>query len=251
MPDINLAQLADQFRAQRPAPPSPYSFPTLETKSYRDMGFQIRESDSGAGASVKSRTYIGSSGVLRSMSFTFSAGVRIRLGRNAAIEMSLLFSMSVGKPGAPAKPGTPRPFDHYPDYAFKVEIAGLMSDKPAAHFQKFDGFDLEIETIEYKTGTDAHAHKRPGVPKYGNIKLSKGVIDNKALWDWCMDVAKGKLVRRNITVTVLNEARTEALKTFDFIGCWPTKWAGLRLDGKGTGVLVEDLEFVVDYVTQG
>jgi phage tail-like protein len=250
MSDINLAKLAEQFRAQRPAPPAPYSYPTLEAKSYKDMGFQIRESDPKVGGSVKTKTTIGKSGVIRSMSFTFSMGVLIRLGRNAAIEMSLLFSLNVGAPGAPAAPGKPRPFDHYPDYAFKVEIVGIMGDKPAAHFQKFDGFDLEVEAIEYKTGTDAHAHKRPGVPKYGNIKLSKGVIENKALWDWCMDVAKGDLKRRNITITVLDEARDKALKTFDFIGCWPTKWAGLRLDGKGSGALVEDLEFVVDYAVQ-
>ncbi len=249
MSDVSLSTLAEQFRAQRPAPPSPYSFPTLESKSYKDYGFQVRESSPKSGSVSKMKSRVTKQGIIRSMSYTFSAGVVIRLGRKAAIELSLLFAINPVKPGKPAAPGEPRPFDHFPDYAFKVEIAGLMTDKPAAHFQKFDGLDLEIEAIEYKTGDDPHAHKRPGVPKYGNIKLSKGVIANQKLWDWCMEVAKGKLERRNITITVLNESREKALQTIDCIGCWPTKWTGLRLDGKGGGALVEELEFVIDYAT--
>jgi phage tail-like protein len=275
MSDVDLAQLADQFRAQRPAPPAPYSFPKIENKSYKDFGFAIRDAQPFAGMAPAPRSVAGYSEMslmtsggspnvgwrpppgdirltqmrLAQRRAAFSANVIVHLGWNIAIEMSLLFSASVTKPGSVAAPGKPRPFDHFPDYAFKVEIADLMVDKPIAHFQKFDGLDLEIEAIEYKTGDDPHAHKRPGVPKYGNIKLSKGVIANQKLWDWCMDVAKGTLKRRNITITVLDEARDKPLQTLDCIGCWPTKWTGLRLDGKSDGALIEEIEFAIDYAT--
>jgi phage tail-like protein len=271
MSDIDLATLAEQFRAQRPAPPSPYSFPKIENKSYKDFGFKVRDSSPYAGMAPAPKA----SGGYSEMSFmttasnpnvgwvpapgdirlkqmrlkqkrsAFSANVVIQLGWNVAIEMSLLFGTSTSTPGAVAAPGGPREFDHFPDYAFKVECDKFGQ----ARFQKFDGLDLEVEALEYKTGEDVHAHKRPGVPKYGTIKLSKGVVATQELWNWCMDVAKGTLVRHNITITLLNEARDKPLQTLDCIGCWPMKWTGLRLDGKSGGALVEEVEFVIDYAT--
>jgi len=247
-----LAQLAEQFRASRPAPPSPYTYPSLTRPTYADQGFSLRDVGSEGGSRqpipVRQVTVMG---LITTYRYTAVFGFRFRWPRGAPPAMSLFAMINPTKPGKPAvgKEGK-REFDPYPDYAFKVQIEGITKDALSAHFQKFDGFDMEIEAIEWKAGEDAHVHKRPGVPKYSNIKLSKGIIDNRALWDWCQDTANGKLKRCNVTISVLKETRDEKepLVSYDFIGCWPTKWSGLRLDGKGNGTLVEDLELAVDYV---
>jgi phage tail-like protein len=217
------------------------------------MNFMPRDSSPNEGIrkAIPVRT-VTAQGLITTYRYRIVFGIRFRWPRGRPPEMSLFASINPIKPGAPAndaKTGR-RDFDPYGDYAFKVQIEGVTDDKLTAHFQKFDGFDMEIETIEYKTGEDAHAHKRNGVPKYSTIKLSKGFIKNKKLWDWCEQTAKGKLERKNVTITVIGEDRDDktALAQFNFIGCWPSKWSGLRLDGKGSGTMVEEIELVVDYV---
>lgn len=250
---MDLATLAEQFRAARPAPPNPYSWPSIPNNAYTPENFMPRDTAStpGSRAPLAVRR-VTAMGLVTTYRYRFVLGFRISFQRGRPPEMSLFASINPVSPGKPATDANSgrRNFDPYPDYAFKVQIEGIMANKLAAHFQKFDGFDVEVEAIEYKTSTDPHVRKRPGVPKYSTIKLSKGIIDNRELWNWCMKTAQGELTRRNITITVLNEDRDEktTLVAYDFIGCWPTKWSGLRLDGKGQGTLVEDIEFAVDEI---
>jgi|GEM_PF-582261 len=252
-----LTQLAEQFRAQRPAPPNPYSWPQLSRPSYADQGFQIGNGSDYEGTTprvVQVRVPdVAANGSTIISNHRISYGIRMALGRNGAPGVSAFASIHPTKPNQYTEGnGGRREFDPYPDFAFKVNIEGITKNDLSGHFQKFDGFDLEVEAIEYKSGADAHVHKRPGVPKYSTIKLSKGLIDDRGLWDWCMKTARGDLERHNITITVLadthEDTSTKPLVAYNFIGCWPSKWSGLRLDGKGQGTVVEDLEFVVDYI---
>lgn len=249
-----LAQLAEQFRAMRPEAPMEYRWPSIPNNAYTPMNFMPRETEGHTGVrkaiAVRQVTAMG---MVTTYRYRFVFGVRFRWPRGRPPEMSLFASINPVKPGQPAvdKKTGRREFDPYADYGFAVEIGSLVKDGIAAHFQKFDGFDMEIEAIEYKTGDDPHVHKRPGVPKYSTIKLSKGTLKSRVLWDWCMRTAAGKLERHNITIHVLSEDRDKKHSevSYSFIGCWPTKWSGVRLDGKGSGTLVEDIEFAVDYVT--
>lgn len=250
---MNLAALAEQFRAARPAPPNPYSWPSIPNNAYTPVNFMPRDTTSTPGSRVPIPVrQVTVMGLVTTYRYRVVAGIRISFQRGRPPEMSLFAFINPVKPGKPATESSSgrRDFDPYPDYAFKVQIEGILKDDLSAHFQKFDGFDVEVEAIEYKTSTDPHLHKRPGVPKYSTIKLSKGIIDNRELWTWCMETAQGKLTRRNITITVLNEDRDKGktLVAYDFLGCWPSKWSGLRLDGKGQGTLVEDIEFAVDEI---
>ncbi|PIE20406.1 MAG: hypothetical protein CSA66_00545 [Proteobacteria bacterium] len=153
-------------------------------------------------------------------------------------------------PNAPGTPATGavngrRKFDPVGDFNFVVEI----SDLAAGAFQKVDGLEVQIDTIEYRDSLDPHPHKRPGIHRYGNIKLTKGIIENTALWDWCTEIMAGKMTRRNGTIHVLNDRGDDKSPeaSYDFFQAWPCKWSGLRVDGKGGGTLVEELELAIDF----
>lgn len=154
-------------------------------------------------------------------------------------------------PGTPAKGAIAgrRDFDPYGDFNFVIEIEGL----PAGAFQKVDGLNVDIDTIEYKDSLDPHPHKRPGIHRFGNIKLTKGVVENTALWDWCCAIMAGKVERRNGSIRILDDSgdKEKPETSFDFFQAWPCKWSGLRIDGKGGATLVEELELAIDSFTKG
>ena len=154
-------------------------------------------------------------------------------------------------PGIPAKGAVAgrRQFDPYGDFNFVVEIQGVA----VGAFQKVDGLNVDVDMIEYKDSMDPHPRKRPGIHRYGNIKLTKGVIANTSLWDWCTRIMAGNIERRNGSIRILNDAgdKNKPEVSYDFFQAWPAKWSGLRIDGKGGATLVEELELAVDHFTRG
>ncbi|MFT7583077.1 MAG: phage tail-like protein, partial [Myxococcota bacterium] len=156
---------------------------------------------------------------------------------------------SPNAPGVLKKEGK-RVFDPHGDFNFIVQIDGLTSGSDVFAFQKVDGLEIDFDLIEYADSMDPHAHKRRGVQRFGNLKLTKGVIDNIKLWAWCCATMEGEVDRRNGTIKVLDDAGKESGLAYDFHGAWPCKWSGMRVDGKGGATLVEELELVIDSFTR-
>lgn len=150
-------------------------------------------------------------------------------------------------PGVPMKGAVSgrRRFDPYGDFNFVVEIEGVN----VGAFQKVDGLSIDVDEIEYRDSLDPHPRKRPGIHRYNNIKLTKGVIENTSLWRWCQNVMAGEIDRRNGTIHILNDSgdKTKPDVSYHFYGAWPCKWSGLRVDGKGGATLVEEMELALDH----
>jgi len=233
----------------KPAPWKPYSYEKL----VKDVKITKLESSTPAGAHPGTRVpmpvkRVSKTSLVVTYRFVKSVWVRIALVKAFKPPMSLLHSMSVHAPGKPVKGASQgrRVFDPHGDFAFYVEIEGIG----AGSFQKFDGIDVEVDQIEYMDSLDPHPHKRPGIYRFGNLKLTKGVIDNKALWNWCQDVMAGKIPRKNGTIHVMTDThdKNSPQISYNFFAAWPCKWSGLRLDGKGNATLVEEIELAIDYV---
>lgn len=149
--------------------------------------------------------------------------------------------MAVGNRTTPWK-------DPYRQYNFSVELDGSI----VAQFQEVSGLDSTTDVIEYREGNqNMTVRKLPGLTKYSNITLKKGVtVDNQALWDWQEKAAKGEVERYASIAVILMDDTQSAVVRWELTDAWPTKWTGPDLNATGNSVAVESLEIVHEGITK-
>jgi phage tail-like protein len=128
--------------------------------------------------------------------------------------------------------------DPYPALNFSVELDGVS----VAHFAEVSGLEVTIDVIEYRNGSeDITARKLPGLAKYANITLKRGIVGDLSLWQWLSTVRHGAAERRNGVIALLDERREPVLR-FRFRRGWPCKWAGPGLNARSNEIAIETLE---------
>lgn len=126
-----------------------------------------------------------------------------------------------------------------PKFRFEVKW-----DSNVMSFQEIAGLDVEAEPILYRHG-DSPAFsviKMPGIKKYGNITMKKGVFskDNK-FWDWFNQIKMNTIKRIPITISLLDEGGKPTM-VWTLANAWPTKITGTDLKAEGNEVAVETIE---------
>jgi phage tail-like protein len=124
-----------------------------------------------------------------------------------------------------------------PKFNFRVEIDGIA----IAAFAEVSGLESETAVVEYRTGDSSATRKLPGLTKYANIVLKRGMTLDLALWQWRKSVVDGRAERRNGSIVVSDEAGKDMLRINFFRG-WPCKWEGPALNAKANEVAIETLE---------
>lgn len=127
--------------------------------------------------------------------------------------------------------------DPLPGFNFRVEIDGIA----LASFAEVSGLVSETAVIEYRTGDSQTTRKLPGLTKYGNIVLKRGITLDLSLWQWRRSVVQGKPERRNGSIVLVDEAGKDMLR-FDFVQGWPCKWEGPTFRAGSNEVAIETLE---------
>ena len=132
--------------------------------------------------------------------------------------------------------------DPYRKFNFVVEIDGIES----SGFLSVDGLESANEVVDYREGNEMTTpRKLPGLTKFSNITLKRGMTTNRDLWEWRKKVLDGATERRNGAIVVLNEAREQVLR-LTFRNAWPCRWKVSGLDALESQVLVEEIELVVE-----
>ena len=128
--------------------------------------------------------------------------------------------------------------DPYKAFSFRVEIDGLT----AASFSEVSGLESEVEVIDYREGGEpARVRKLPGLRRYTNIVLKRGLTQDTELWNWYKQVLDGDVHRRNGSVILLDEQGHEQVR-WNFVDSWPCKYVGPTLNAKSSEVAIETLE---------
>ena len=124
------------------------------------------------------------------------------------------------------------------NFRFRLEIGGIAE----AHFSEATGFDITTDVIDYREGDEAtNVRKLPGLNKYGNVTLKRGITDSIDLYNWYQDVVDGNTVRQPVTVVVLDEKGDDKAR-FEIREAWPMKYDPMDLNAKGNDVSIETLE---------
>jgi phage tail-like protein len=128
--------------------------------------------------------------------------------------------------------------DPFGAFNFLVEIDGVTK----AAFMEVSGLGLEIEVIEYREGGDSlGVRKLPGLVKYNNIVLKRGITLDHSLWDWIKKVIDGAVQRANMTIMLVDDQQQPVLR-WNIKRAWPVKWTGPSLNAKSSEVAIESLE---------
>ena len=121
---------------------------------------------------------------------------------------------------------------------FRVEIDG----EEAMGFSEVSGLSTETDVIEYREGTELPVlRKLPGLTKYTNITLKRGITGSIDLWQWRKQIMDGDIQRKTVRIIVLDEAGNDRA-VFVIREAWPAKYEASDLDASGNEVAIETLE---------
>jgi phage tail-like protein len=133
----------------------------------------------------------------------------------------------------------PQRNDPFKAFNFLVEIEGITQ----AAFSEVSGLESETAVIEYRAGGEKvnWVRKLPGLTKFGNIVLRRGVTQDAELWNWRKSIVEGNVDRRNGTIVLLDDKRNEVVR-WNFWNGWICKWEGPTLNAKANEVAIETIE---------
>ena len=128
-----------------------------------------------------------------------------------------------------------------PKFYFQVKW-----DSQVMRFQEVSGLDIQSEEIKYRHGDSPEFSviKMPGMKKFGNITMKKGVFkgDNK-FWDWFNQIKMNTIKRLPVTISLLDEGGQAAM-VWTLTNAWPTKITGTDLKSEGNEVAIETIDIV-------
>ena len=142
---------------------------------------------------------------------------------------------AAGGTGTPSDPVGP-----YTNFNFTVEIDGI----PETGFYSVEGFESIIEQRPASKREGGRGRSKPQGKAFTNIVLRRGIGESNALWRWHRAALLGKDVRKDVVVSVLDDARRPVL-TIRVTDAWPRRWKLGRLDAVQGEVLIEEIELAI------
>ncbi len=133
--------------------------------------------------------------------------------------------------------------DPFRGYMFRIEIAGIQR----AGFREVSGLDSSQDPIDYREGTDKSftTQKLPGLKKFSNIVLKRGITDDMDLWKWRKQVMDGKIkdARKHGSIILMDDEGNDKIR-WDFTDAWPSKYSISGFNATGNEVAIDTLELV-------
>ncbi len=134
----------------------------------------------------------------------------------------------------------------FPVFHFRVDWGGSNIG-----FSEVTGLNVETQVIEYRHGLspDYSTTKMPGMQKYGNVTLKRGMMKNDNeffnLWNTHQ---LNKIERRDITISLLDETHSPVM-VWKLFNAFPVKVDGGALKATGNEVAIESMELAHEGIT--
>lgn len=133
-----------------------------------------------------------------------------------------------------------------PKFHFRVEWGGSKIG-----FTEVTGLNIENEMIEYRDGSSPEYHKvkMPGLQKYGNITLKRGMFNgDNEFFQWLNTVSLSKVERRDVSIALLNENH-EPVYIWRVKNAFPVKVIAPDFKSDANEVAVETIEIAHEGLT--
>lgn len=131
-----------------------------------------------------------------------------------------------------------------PTYRFIVSMGS--EDIP---FNNVSGLNITFDTIEYRDGI-GNWFKMPGQRQAVNITLRKGVFPGDSqLYDWINSTSLNKVEKKDITISLTDEAGTALLMTWNISNAFPVSLTSPSLDAASNEIAIEEIALMADRIT--
>jgi phage tail-like protein len=133
-----------------------------------------------------------------------------------------------------------------PAYHFLVEWGGARIS-----FIEVSGLEIINDVIEHHDGSDPGqvTHKMPGLRKYSNIVLKRGIVEgDNDFFNWMNTQSLNEIERRDIVVKLLNQNH-EPVISWRAINAFPVRLSGPVLNAAASNVAIEELELAHEGLT--
>ena len=139
----------------------------------------------------------------------------------------------------------------YGAFNFLVSLGDGKEAEAIGGFSDVSGLGEEVNYSEYRNGNEPFntVRKIPNTFKVDDITLKRGLVGSTSLFEWLANVANGETDRRQVTITLLDEARND-VASWVLRDAQPKKWTGPTLAAKGGGeVAMEEFSLVHEGIT--
>lgn len=138
----------------------------------------------------------------------------------------------------------------YGAFNYQVSLGGTQGDGGdgtiIGGFSDVSGLGMEVSYSEYRNGNEKFntTRKVPNTHKLDDVTLKRGLVGSDDLFAWLKGVRDGTADPRQMTITLLDEAR-QPVATWTLRNAQPKKWSGPTLAAKGGGeVAMEEVHLV-------
>ncbi|MDB5109108.1 MAG: T4-like virus tail tube protein gp19 [Mucilaginibacter sp.] len=132
-----------------------------------------------------------------------------------------------------------------PKFRFEVDFGTELTKVP---FQEVSGMDVETQIIEYRKSNSKlfSTQKMPGITKYGNVTMKRGVfVNDNSFWGWYQEIKMNEVKRRTVLIKLLDESGNVTMQ-WTLVNAWPTKITGTDLKSDGNEVAIDTIELAYE-----
>lgn len=129
--------------------------------------------------------------------------------------------------------------DPFVNFNFLVESGGVL----AAGFSEITGMNGEVQAVEYREGRDPNSNTRklPGLSKYGNVTLKKGVVVDQDFFRWFKTGVDGDVLRIDLSILLLDEQRQEKVR-YNLTNAWVVKFVAPDMKAAANEIAINSVE---------
>ncbi|KAK5801628.1 T4-like virus tail tube protein gp19-domain-containing protein [Linnemannia elongata] len=126
-------------------------------------------------------------------------------------------------------------------------IVDLGRDEMACN--AVSGLEQGVETIEYKDGLGG-LFAMPGQAQTINVTLKRCIAPkNSQLYDWISSPLQNHVEKKDISISLTDEAGKELFVTWTISNAFPTKLSAPTVDATSNEVAFEEMSLVADRLT--
>ena len=110
-------------------------------------------------------------------------------------------------------------------------------------FQEVSGLEAETQVIEYRHSNSPKFStiKMPGIAKYGDVTMKRGVfVNDNSFWKWYDQIKMNTIKRQAVVIKLLDEKGGTTMK-WTLENAWPTKITSTDLKSDGNEVAVDTI----------